>query len=111
MVQFASPLEFQQQLPTSSRRYRLDGNSTNFLLVPHGASFEEVTIPAGLDMTRCHCMLAPVASTAAGQAADNDAEQRDDAVHDGLAHRSDSVDDRHDDGANSGEDGFDLRTW
>jgi hypothetical protein len=51
----------------------------------------------------------PPASLAAGQARDDDAEEGDDGVDDGLASGGDGVNNRHDAVADGAEDGLDLR--
>lgn len=57
--------------------------------------------------TRLHAAAAG-ASTAAGETADDDVEEGDDAVDDGGAHGADGVDNGHDDIADGAEDGLDL---
>ena len=54
------------------------------------------------------CAAAPAAGLAAGQTADDDVEERDDAINNGHADGADGVDDGHDDIADGAEDGLDL---
>lgn len=60
-------------------------------------------------MTRRCTMCSPPSSLATSKAADNDAEQRDNAINDRLADRGNTVDDGHDDRTNGGENGLELR--
>ena len=63
----------------------------------------------GSDSTRVRRPgLAPATATAACQAADDDAEQRDDGVDDGLETGGDGVNNGHDAVADGAEHGFDA---
>ena len=53
-------------------------------------------------------MLFTATATSAGQTADDDTEERDDRVKDGLQSGRDGVDDGHDTVADRAEDGLDL---
>lgn len=58
--------------------------------------------------TRHTRTMSSAATTAAGEARDDDVEEGDDAVNDGGQDSADAVDDGHEDIADRAEDGFEL---